>query len=203
MTPSIVFLGTGNADISLQKNTASVLIQLDKTNILFDIGRGIANALFRYGIRQDDLEHIIISHFHTDHISDLLPYLHSARQSGDKRTKPLNIYGPTGLKDFMLKIIGIMEYLDLEKNPFEFPINTFEIESNSKVVIDNHEFEFVSLPPANNHGLKFSVNDKTVAITGDSYFHNEEKEFVNNSDIAIIDSSHLNSDEIIQFDKQF
>lgn len=196
MNSYLQLLGTGTADLSLDKNASSVLIHLNGQSILFDIGHGIAKTLIDNAIKQDDLNHIIISHFHTDHISDLLPYLHSARQQGDKRTTNLNIYGPKGTKVMLAKLIEVMDFLDLKKNPFEFTIEVHELSDNKIFEINKQKFEFISLPPANNHGISFEFNNKRICITGDSYYHKEEISFLQNSDIAIIDAGHLTDQEI-------
>src|SRR5260370_12193709 len=60
-----------------------------------------------------------------------------------------------------------------------------------------HEFDFISLPPAGNHGLRFTWNGKQYAITGDSNFHQDEIDFLNNVDLAIIDSGHIKDGEIV------
>ncbi len=64
--------------------------------------------------------------------------------------------------------------------------------------IGSYEFDFVSLPPASNHGLRFSWRGKKYAITGDSNFHEREITFLDKVDLAIIDSGHLEDDEIVQ-----
>lgn len=192
----LTLLGTGTADLTQKRTASSVLIEIDGTKIVFDMGWGTAQKLIQLGVNQDEIEHIIISHFHPDHITDLIPYLHSARQAGDKRIRPLTIYGPKGVEEMMSKVIGILDYLDLTTKPFEFDLNVVELESSLKFEIGNLELHFISLPPTGNHGIKFEVKDKTTCITGDSYYHEQEVEFLKNANFAIIDSGHLTDAEI-------
>ncbi len=64
--------------------------------------------------------------------------------------------------------------------------------------IGSYDFDFISLPPANNHGLRFAWRDRQYAITGDSNFHEKEIAFLSQVDLAIIDSGHIEDDEIVQ-----
>ncbi|MBV8696105.1 MAG: hypothetical protein JO183_11525, partial [Ktedonobacteraceae bacterium] len=64
--------------------------------------------------------------------------------------------------------------------------------------IDGHPFESVSLPPAGNHGIRFTWGTKRYALTGDSSFHAQERAFLKNVDLAIIDSGHIEDTEIIE-----
>ena len=60
------------------------------------------------------------------------------------------------------------------------------------------DFDFISLPPAGNHGLRFAWRDRRYAITGDSNFHEKEIAFLKHVELAIIDSGHIEDDEIVQ-----
>ena len=64
--------------------------------------------------------------------------------------------------------------------------------------IAGHELEFVSLPPAGNHGLGFAVDGKRYALTGDSDFHRHEVDFLTGRELAVFDSGHLEEEEIIE-----
>jgi ribonuclease BN (tRNA processing enzyme) len=64
--------------------------------------------------------------------------------------------------------------------------------------IGSYEFDFISLPPAGNHGLRFAWQGRHYALTGDSNFHEHEIAFLHKVDLAIIDSGHLEDDEIVQ-----
>jgi ribonuclease BN (tRNA processing enzyme) len=64
--------------------------------------------------------------------------------------------------------------------------------------IAEQRFDFLSLPPAGNHGLRFAWRGKRYAITGDSYFHAEEIAFLRDVDLAVIDAGHITDEEIVQ-----
>jgi ribonuclease BN (tRNA processing enzyme) len=98
----ITILGSGTANLDPNRNAASVLIQRNNINFVYDFGRGTAIQLSKLGLKQADIQHIILSHYHPDHVSDLLPFLHAASWSQiDKRTDELTIYGQPSIYEFM------------------------------------------------------------------------------------------------------
>jgi ribonuclease BN (tRNA processing enzyme) len=192
----LTLLGTGTCQIEYERRASSVLLQLDGTPILFDCGHGIVQRLLDVGIVPNRLNHVVISHFHPDHVSDLIPLLHAAAWSQrNPRTTDLHLYGPPGVRDFM---DGLFQLFG--PNAFRQPsysVLVYEV-TEEHFSIGSHRFDFIDLPPAGNHGLRFTHKGKTYALTGDSNFHENEIAFLKNVDLAIIDSGHLSDDEIVQ-----
>src|SRR5215831_954422 len=99
---NIILLGTGTCQIEYERRASSVLIQLDAMSVLFDCGHGVVQRLLEVGISHNALNHIVVSHFHPDHISDLIPLLHAGAWSRrNPRTTDLHIYGPPGLQHIL------------------------------------------------------------------------------------------------------
>ncbi|GCE19815.1 MBL fold metallo-hydrolase [Dictyobacter kobayashii] len=78
-----------------------------------------------------------------------------------------------------------------------YQVRVHEITEDQFSIGDYH-FDFLSLPPAGNHGLRFQWGGQTYAITGDSHFHAEEIELLTHSDLAIIDAGHISDAEIVE-----
>ncbi len=191
----LTLLGTGTCQIEHERRASSVLLELDGTHILFDCGHGIVQRLLDVGVHPNTLQHVVLSHFHPDHVSDLIPLLQAGAWSRkDQRRTDLHIYGPKGTHKLIDGYISIFGRSAFEQPSYALVIHEITGEHFS---IDAHTFEFVSLPPAGNHGLRFSYNDKTYALTGDSYFHSQEINFLQNVDLAVIDSGHIEDDEIV------
>jgi ribonuclease BN (tRNA processing enzyme) len=200
---SLTLLGTGTCQIEHERRASSVLLELDHTHILFDCGHGVVQRLLEVGVPHHQVKHIVLSHFHSDHVSDLIPLLQAGAWSRrDPRTSDLHIYGPAGVKrliDGLFQLFG--------PNSFQQPTYTIvvhEITEGEREFtigpigpISSHPFEFLSLPPAGNHGLRFRWRGRRYALTGDSYFHAEEIAFLEHVDLAVIDSGHIEDHEIV------
>ena len=193
----LVLLGTGTCQLDDGLAASSALVELDGLRLVFDCGRGVAARLAELGYRQDQLRHIVVSHFHTDHVSDLLPLMQAGSWSlTDPRRRALHIWGPPGLRRLVegwLELAGA----DSLVNPERYRLELHELAAGT-FTIEGREFEFVSLPPAGNHGLGFTVGGKSYALTGDSSFHRQEIEFLADRELAVIDSGHLSDEEIIE-----
>src|SRR5262249_11430971 len=147
--------------------------------------------------RHYQVDHIIISHFHPDHVSDLIPFLHAAAWSRiDPRTTDLHLYGPPGMQQFMQGLMGAFQLNDFMRPNSAYTIHIHEI-SEERITIGPHVFGYHSLPPSGNHGLRFTWNNQRYAITGDSFFHEQEIAFLTDVDLAIIDSGHIEDQNII------
>jgi ribonuclease BN (tRNA processing enzyme) len=197
MNERIVLLGTGTCQIQEHRMASAILVELDDLRLVFDFGRGIAGRLATQGLRQDDVEHIVLSHFHPDHLSDLIPFLHAASWSQiDSRTRDLHVYGPAGLEDQISRMLDLFgpETLVLEE---QFRVHLHEIREN-RFEIGDRAFDFLELPPAGNHGLRFRAGETTCALTGDSFLHDGEIEFLRGVDLAVIDAGHISDDEIVE-----
>ncbi len=193
---TLTLLGTGTCQIEFERRASSVLLELHTTPILFDCGHGIVQRLLEVGVAHNQLQHIILSHFHPDHVSDLIPLLQAGAWSRkNPRTSDLHIYGPTGVKRIVDGLLNIFGPSSFQQPSYSLVIHEI---TEDCFTIDAHTFESLSLPPAGNHGLRFSWNGKTYAITGDSNFHEEEIAFLRNVDLAIIDSGHIEDEEIVE-----
>jgi ribonuclease BN (tRNA processing enzyme) len=193
---NITLLGTGTCQIEFERRASSVLIQLDALPVLFDCGHGVVQRLLEIGIQHNELNHIVVSHFHPDHVSDLIPFLHAGAWSRrNPRTNDLHIYGPPGIQRIIDGFRDIFGESSLQQPIYDILIHEV---AGERFSIGSYEFDFISLPPAGNHGLRFEWRGRNYALTGDSNFHEHEITFLHKVDLAIIDSGHLEDDEIVQ-----
>ncbi len=192
----ITLLGTGTCQLQKHRTSSSILVELKDLLFVYDIGRGTTQRLAELDVKQDDIRHIILSHFHPDHIIDLVPLLHaSAWSQVDPRSKDLHIYGPIGLEVQIMRLMSLFGPDELKRDFFNVHIHEIR---NDNFVIGKRKFEFINLPPVNNSGLKFEVNGKKYAFTGDSNFHKEEIAFLSGVDFAVIDAGHPTDEEIVK-----
>ncbi|MFC6347855.1 ribonuclease Z [Vagococcus carniphilus] len=131
----IQFLGTGAGVPSKQRNVTSIALKLlDERNAvwLFDCGEGTQQQILNTNLRPRKIEKIFITHLHGDHIFGL-PGLLSSRsfQGGES---PLEIYGPKGIKSFVLTSLKVSE------SHVKYPLKFIEIEE-SGLIFEDHGFK--------------------------------------------------------------
>ena len=194
----VLLLGTGTCQLEEARRASSALVELEGCRVVFDLGRGIADRLASLGLRQDDVRHIVFSHFHPDHVSDLVPYLQAAAWSQvDARSVDLHLYGPRGLRVQMMRILSLFGPGILERDSWR--VHLHEIHGE-QLEIEGHRFDFLDLPPADNHGLRFAheSSGEVVGLTGDAFFGPQLIEFLRGCTLGVFDSGHLTDEEIIE-----
>lgn len=101
-------LGTkaGGAPLT-NKHSSATALMLGSEVILFDCAEGTQIQLLHAKISRGHLNHIFISHLHGDHILGFPTLL--TTMGADRRTAPLHIYAPTGLKEYLDLGLRIMD----------------------------------------------------------------------------------------------
>ena len=189
----ITILGSGSTNLNPARNASSVLIRRGGNNIVFDFGRGTAIQLAKIGLLQDDVQHVILSHYHPDHVTDLLPYLHAASQSQiDKRTKSITIYGQPSVSEFMTALKQPYGDNSLSK---DFQTTLLDINTGT-MAINGKDFFFTDLH--HSYGLSFEENGATIAVMADSKLHDDLVDALENVDLGIFDGGHLSDEEIVE-----
>ncbi len=182
----ITILGSGTCNLVPEKAAASVLIEQHDLRLVYDFERGIAIRLTEAGLAQDDVEHIFISHFHPDHLTDLYPYLHAASWSHiDARTKDVTIYGPKGAKALLGQMFEVFGWDELGRN---FNVTVQEVEGG--LTISGQTLQVVDLH--HSHGLRLG----SVAIAGDASLNDALIGLIKSAELAVFDAGHITDDEI-------
>jgi ribonuclease BN (tRNA processing enzyme) len=100
------FVGCGDAFGSGGRFNTCFHVTGDDVNFLIDCGASSLPALKRLGIISDNIDLVLITHFHGDHFAGLPFLLLDAQFS--RRTRPLVIAGPQGIEQ---KLPQVMEAL--------------------------------------------------------------------------------------------
>jgi ribonuclease BN (tRNA processing enzyme) len=100
------FVGCGDALGSGGRFNTCFHVTGAHVNFLIDCGASSLPALKRLGIARDDIDLVLITHFHGDHFGGL-PFLLLDAQF-TRRSRPLVIAGPQGIKT---KLANLMEAL--------------------------------------------------------------------------------------------
>ncbi len=109
----ILFLGRGAA-LNLRENNTNILLD---DSILLDCGITCPHAIVKHGFKPEQIEHIFISHLHSDHVGGLETFAWFHYINGTK----LNVYSHVDVRSFLYHSMGeqVDEVINFPKtNPF-------------------------------------------------------------------------------------
>jgi ribonuclease BN (tRNA processing enzyme) len=115
------FVGCGDALGSGGRYNTCFHVTGESVNFLIDCGASSLPALKRLGIVRDDIDLILITHFHGDHFAGL-PFLLLDAQF-TRRAQPLVIAGPQGIESRLANLMeALFENSSKTKQRFELSV---------------------------------------------------------------------------------
>ena len=133
------FVGCGDAFGSGGRFNTCFHVSGDRINFLIDCGASSLPALKRLGISRDEIDLILITHFHGDHFAGLPFLLLDAQFS--RRTRPLVIAGPQGIEQKLPQVMeALFEHSSKTKQRFDLAVVALAPE-------ETHSFGAVKVTP--------------------------------------------------------
>jgi len=194
----LIILGSGTAVPLHDRGSPSIILIIEGSPVLFDIGPGALRQLARVGISYEKIERIFLTHFHPDHTADLIHLLFASRNPAVlRRRKPFVITGPSGLSKLICALKDAYNtWLTLPPEMMRIE----EIDINKKVKSDYGSFTVFTSPTHHTpNSLAYRVENlsgKTVVYSGDTGFCDEIVDLARGADLLVLESSFPNGYEI-------
>jgi len=108
--PLLTILGAGTLVPDARRHSAAHHLRLPSgAGVLLDCGPGTLHGFSRFGVRWERLTHVVVSHFHNDHVGDLPALLFAFRRGlPAPREEPLTLVGPPGFGAFLDRLARAM-----------------------------------------------------------------------------------------------
>ncbi|MFA9560317.1 MBL fold metallo-hydrolase [Evansella sp. AB-rgal1] len=169
-----------------EKNAATSAYLLEEENftLLIDCGSGCLSQLQNY-IDLSDLDALILSHYHHDHIADVgsLQYNMLINKHLGKKQEVFPIYGHSKDTD------------QFERLTFRDVTKGFEIAAGMDLKIGPWEVSFCeTVHPAPCLAMRISNGEKHLVYTGDTYWCDELVPFTKEADLLLCEASLYKSD---------
>ncbi len=106
------FLGTGGAVPSKDRNHPGLLVEFSGTKLLIDCGEGAQRQAMEQGVAIYDVDAVLLTHCHIDHVAGLLPLATTVDLLHGRRLK---VYGPAADSESTLDIsdFEMIEYREV------------------------------------------------------------------------------------------
>jgi len=190
----IVLLGIQGGPVirSYQSSPAASLIVYRNIPYVIDTGYGVTFKLVESGISLPSLQHIFITHHHSDHNLELGPLLYNAWINGLK--EPIHVYAPPGLKDLLsfywesIKFDIETRMNDEGRPDIRVLIETHEYSEGN--ITSNSDFEVTALknihpPVIESYALNFKLGNKKIVFSGDTAYCPALATFASNADYLV------------------
>lgn len=189
----LTILGSGTYQPELERHSAAYLIQTNRQKICFDFGRGAVDQLLKIGVHVNQIDAVFISHWHGDHINDLIALLQvTISPPADHglwpvRQKPLKIFGPKGTLTKIKTIVDVMH-----ENPELRNLEIKELAAGESIEIDN--FKVLSFLAKHNLDIqafcyRLESDNKVFAYSGDTVESDRLAKAISNADLAVIEAA--------------
>ena len=103
----LTLLGTGCPVVSTERFGPAQLVRHDGRAVLVDCGSGVTQRLLAAGCPGRDLDALLLTHLHSDHIVDLFQLVISSWHQG--RDRPHQVYGPPGTKAYVDGLMALWQ----------------------------------------------------------------------------------------------
>ena len=198
----IYFLGSGTAVPSKQHAPAGLIVIASGQRLLLDIGPGTLTRLDLAGITYDQIDHLLLTHFHPDHTLDLATLLQVFNYAPEaERTMPFPITGCRGSEDFIRRMLSLYP----ELTPLSYKLNIQEVFRG--------QFSFgnlkVKAAPTGHtpESVAYRIEDAehSLVYSGDAAPHGELVQLAQGADLLICECSfpagwktedHLNAEMV-------
>jgi ribonuclease BN (tRNA processing enzyme) len=165
----LTVVGCGDAFGSGGRLQTGYQVDWSGGRFLIDCGATVLIGLNRCGLDPNAIETIFISHLHGDHYAGLVWWLIHAQHVG-KRTSPLTVIGPPGVA---ARFVSAAEALFPGSSavPRRYDLKFIELHASTPLEAGGVRvtaFEAKHPSGAPSHALRFELEGKVIAFTGDS-----------------------------------
>ena len=191
----VTLTGTGSPIPDPNRAGPSTLVQCAGQNILIDCGRGVAMRLAAAGVPVPFLSAILVTHLHSDHITDLNDIV-TTRWILTPEATPTVIYGPPGTQKVVDGMMAMLtpdqkyrhdHHADLRSGPGlqvvvheVAPGDEFKI-GDARVIVGRTDHR----PVTPTIGFRIEAEGKSVVLAGDTVPCSELDDLCRGADIYV------------------
>ena len=184
------FIGCGDAFGSGGRFNTCFHITDRGVNFLLDCGASSLISLKTHTVALNNITLILVTHFHADHFGGIPFFLLNA-QLVSRRTQPLIIAGPHGLRERFERVMEAF-FPGSSNIPFRFDLTLIELQPGTTTAFG----ELQVTPFAVNHGnpggpffaYRIKAHNRIISYTGDTEWTDELIAVGNNADVFIAEA---------------
>jgi len=183
----LIVVGSGTGIPSLRRASPSLVVVSDKATIQVDSGPGSLRKMLEAGITYLDMDLLLYTHIHPDHVADLVPLLFACKYADQPRKKDLLCLGGEGFLRY---------YEELKKlygQWMEAQTYRFRVEELSEKPLLFRNTTITCTPMAHApESIAFRIefeDGKSVVISGDTHSTPKLAGFASRTNLLVLECS--------------
>jgi len=191
----VVFVGTSDAFGAGGRRQSAVLLRDERGTVLLDCGVTTNTGLGELGIERDEVETILVSHFHGDHFGGLPLFLLAAMYEDERKT-PLHIVGPPDVESRVRTLCDAMGH-SIRDRDWSYEIRFHEARAGQAFEIGParlESFETRHQLEAHPHGYRVSAGRAQVVYSGDTGWFDDLPRLAAGADLFVCECTYHSSD---------
>ncbi|MBA4389613.1 MAG: MBL fold metallo-hydrolase [Syntrophus sp. (in: bacteria)] len=181
----VKILGSGTLNPSMERGSPSYLVTVDGLNILVDIGPAVVKRLFEYGISANDIDVIVVTHFHVDHTVDLSTFFFVSNYGVTERTKPLLVVGGQGVHKFYRSLLRVYPWI----KPKSYELSLKSMSGGGILQIGGFTMKTARVNH-NRESIALRIEaDKSITFSGDTGYSKNLVRLSSGTDLLVVDCS--------------
>ena len=185
----IIILGSGTCVPSIRRAGPAACIIAEGYTMLIDSASGTLRQLARAGIDYADIDMILYTHLHPDHVGEFVPFIFAAKYAPNyMRTRPVLVLAGEGFNNFCSGLqTAFGEWVD----PDSGRIDINEISVSMRTAMQFPPLTIMTSPVKHTAGsIAYRVEDSTgrsVVFSGDTDYCHELVELASGADMLVIE----------------
>jgi ribonuclease BN (tRNA processing enzyme) len=182
----VVCIGTSDAFGAGGRRQSAYLVRAESSSLLLDCGVTTVTGLAFLGIDRNEIDAIVVSHFHGDHFGGI-PAMLLAAVYGDLRRRPLDVAGPPGIEERVRNVAWALGH-PIEGRELGFDLRFRELSTGQRTAIAGFEIETFAThhaPEACPHGVLCRANGRSIAYSGDTGWFDTLPDKVRGADLFL------------------
>ncbi|HEX6558574.1 MAG TPA: MBL fold metallo-hydrolase [Longimicrobiales bacterium] len=185
----LTIVGCGTAAPDPERVAASFFLEVAGLKLLMDCGPGALHHLARFGLEWPRITHLLITHFHNDHVGDV-PALFFAWRWGmmPARSAPLHVLAPRGMARKLKHMANAMGQHVREPG---FAVTVDELVGEEHRLLGDVVHVKTLRTPHTAESIAFRIDtpDGSVGYTGDTGYSEQLSAFLSRVDLLIMECS--------------
>jgi len=196
---SVHILGSGNAFNSDGRGSHAVLIdRRDGATILVDAGPTVGLSIEQFRVDSESIDTVFFTHLHGDHVAGW-PFLFLRLVYLDRRTRPLDVYGPVGVRQTLEGLVGLCYGEIAGSGQAVFEIRYHELPVEAATAVECGVGVIVDIEPMDHHetsiGYRFEMAGSRIAVSGDTRWCEGVEELASKADLLILECTTVEPGE--------